>query len=252
MIGDYQIKELIAVGSSCKVYKAQRSGVWCALKVIDMDEDPFQAQYLELEFRCYQVLSGHPNILQVMDYSRLENPTKKDKVTYLATELAPNGSLFELISSLGGLPMPVVKSYAHQLLSAVVFMHQLGIAHRDLKLENILVDCQYNLKVMDFGQAHKFDKPGAKGISSTIAGTPSYMVPEMKLAGAYQPYACDLFSLGIIFFAMYSGHAPFFEAGLLDPHYLLLARNEQEFFWTSHEFNHSKGFFPAQFRSLIS
>jgi len=105
-------------------------------------------------------------------------------------------------------------------------------------LQNVLVDHHFNLKIMDFGLAHKFDKAGAKGMSKTVAGTPSYMVPEMKLAGAYQPYACDLFSLGIIIFAMYSGHAPFAKADLDDPHYLLLAKNEQEFFWAAHAFNH--------------
>ena len=52
------------------------------------------------------------------------------------------------------------------------------------------------------------------------------MVPEMKLSGSYQPYMCDLFSLGIITFMMYSGHAPFSRADLEDPHFLQLAKNQ--------------------------
>lgn len=121
MIGEYQIKEIIGVGSSCTVYKARRSDVRCALKVIELEKDPQQGELLLTEFKCLQALSGHPNVLKVIDYS---NPgasnkklgathSKKSGVAYLATELAQNGSLFALISNFGGLPMAIVKSYAH-------------------------------------------------------------------------------------------------------------------------------------------
>ncbi len=83
-------------------------------------------------------------------------------------------------------------------------------------------------------------------------GTPSYMVPELKLSGAYQPYMCDLFSLGIIIFIMYTGHAPFAKADLEDPHFILIARNQYKTFWDEHKSTHTENFFSADFINLIT
>lgn len=186
-----------------------------------------------------------------MDCSMSET-YNEEQVATIAIEYAPNGELFDMIKRHKNLPEPIVRRYTRQLLSAIHYMNTQGIAHRDLKCENILVDAQYNLKVADLGLSCQFDKDNSKGFSSSIVGTPSYMVPELKLSGAYQPYMCDLFSLGIMIFIMYTGHAPFAKADLEDPHFILIARNQYKTFWDQHKSTHKDKFFSTDFINLIT
>ena len=69
------------------------------------------------------------------------------------SELAENRDLFRYIENFGSLPEPVMKSYVIQLLKAVNAMHRVGVCHRDLKLENLVLDSNFNLKITDFGLA---------------------------------------------------------------------------------------------------
>lgn len=87
-------------------------------------------------------------------------------------------------------------------------MHGKKIAHRDLKLENILIDEQLNLKVADFGFAaiHKIDK------LKSYRGTMTYMAPEIKEGKVYDGTQIDIFSLGVILFILVQGIFPFKEA----------------------------------------
>lgn len=94
------------------------------------------------------------------------------------------------------------------MLDVLSFMHAKKIAHRDLKLENILVDEQLNLKVADFGFAaiQKIDK------LKSYRGTMTYMAPEIKEGKIYDGAKVDIFSVGVILFILVQGIFPFKEA----------------------------------------
>jgi len=148
--------------------------------------------------------------------------------------------------------MPVVKHYAKQLVEGITYMHRQGIAHRDLKLENVLLDSNFDLKIADFGFACAVQGEDGLGFSDRFVGTVQYMAPELLAGRTYQPMVADWFSFGVMLFMMYSGSAPFVKADLSDSHFACLARNDLNKFWRSHEQGRKAGFFPAEFKDLIS
>lgn len=107
-------------------------------------------------------------------------------------------------------------------------MHSKRVVHRDLKLENILVDDQFNLKIADFGFAC------FKNIDALTSyrGTMTYMAPEIKIGKAYRGTQVDLFSLGVILFIIVQGIFPFKEARKEEYFYALIQNGELEKYWT--------------------
>ena len=95
------------------------------------------------------------------------------------------------------------------MISAILYMHMRGVAHRDLKLENILLDENFNLKITDFGFATKIDGNNGSGLCSQKVGTECYMAPEILLNMPYQPMVADLFAFAVILFILMSGNPPF-------------------------------------------
>jgi serine/threonine protein kinase len=132
------------------------------------------------------------------------------------------------------------------------YMHIKGIAHRDLKPENIMLDAQYNVRFADFGFSAPIQGRDGSGYLKTILGTTAYMAPELIQKQPYQGHSVDLFALGIILFILHSGHPPFNQAHIQDPHYKLLSTNRADLFWKQHQNNKVPGFFSEEFKDLIT
>jgi len=94
----------------------------------------------------------------------------------------------------------------HQLIAGIESMHSKGIAHRDLKPENLLLDDDQNIKIVDFGLSNTFN---AGQFLKTACGSPCYAAPEMISGQEYDPQLADIWSIGIILYAMIVGHLPF-------------------------------------------
>ena len=117
--------------------------------------------------------------------------------------------------------------FALQMLEFIDYMHSRRVCHRDLKLENILVDDHLNLKVADFGYA------SYKSIDclKSYRGTMTYMAPEIKEGKEYQGKKVDMFSFGVILFIIVHGIFPFKEARLEEYFYNLLYTGQTDLYF---------------------
>lgn len=159
-----------------------------------------------------------------------KNGTTK-RVAYIVQEMIHSGELFDYIANSGAFPVHVCKFYFKQLLQGIFHMYSKGFSHRDLKPENILLDADYNIKIVDFGFACKITGRDGSGFNKSKVGTPGYMAPEVLARKPYQGHVADIFSLGVILFAMYAGHPPFETASPKDSYYQFINNNRIDLFW---------------------
>ena len=104
-------------------------------------------------------------------------------------------------------------------------------------MDNIVLDSNFNLKVIDFGAACSITGSDGSGwfMNGEVAGTESYMSPEILLNMPYQPLMADIFALGVIIFVMYTGFYPFESARIDDKHYKYVFEFNMNRFWKKHE-----------------
>uniref|UniRef100_A0AC34F6N9 Protein kinase domain-containing protein n=1 Tax=Panagrolaimus sp. ES5 TaxID=591445 RepID=A0AC34F6N9_9BILA len=151
------------------------------------------------EIRIMSALN-HPNIIQIFEV--FEN---KDKII-LVMEYASGGELYDYVSKNGSLPEGEARRIFRQITSAVLYCHKHKVAHRDLKLENILLDVDNNAKIADFGLSNYFTE---KILLTTFCGSPLYASPEIINGTPYRGPEVDCWSLGILLYTLVYGSMPF-------------------------------------------
>ncbi|KPI41663.1 Serine/threonine-protein kinase HSL1 [Cyphellophora attinorum] len=145
-------------------------------------------------------LIEHPNVINLYDI--WENRGE----LYLILEFVAGGELFDYVSSNGALPEDEAVRLFRQIISGLSYCHRFNICHRDLKPENILLDKDRNVKLADFGMAAL--QPKDKWLN-TSCGSPHYAAPEIIQGLEYRGDKADIWSCGIILFAMLNGFLPF-------------------------------------------
>jgi serine/threonine protein kinase len=139
----------------------------------------------------------HPNIINIFDSWEVEH------FSYLILEFADGGSLSSLVRHRQRLSGPTLNSFCAQLSSAVAYCHSQGICHRDIKPDNILIDRHGRPKLCDFGFAFK------SGVTDIVCGSLPFMAPELLNSTApTDPFAADVWALGITFYFMAVGRLP--------------------------------------------
>lgn len=129
-------------------------------------------------------------------------------------EFVEKGDLFEFINWQGRLREEEAVFYFRQIMSAIQYCHSLNICHRDLKPENILLNSDGQVKIADFGMAALHQSPGHH--LRTACGSPHYAAPELLKQRMYKGESADVWSMGVILFAMLAGRLPFDEPDLHD------------------------------------
>ncbi|KAJ7417790.1 hormonally up-regulated neu tumor-associated kinase-like protein [Pitangus sulphuratus] len=206
-VGNYLIGKLINKGSFAKVMEGLHipTGEKVAIKVIDKKrakQDSYVLKNMKREPRIHQMIK-HPNVVQL--YETLET----DNSYYMVMELCLGGDLLDRICEKKRLAEWEVRRYTWQILSAVEHLHCQGIVHRDLKIENFLLDENNNIKIIDFGLSNTAKFEGlSQELLHTQCGSPAYAAPELLAHRKYGPKV-DVWSIGVSVFAMLTGTLPF-------------------------------------------
>lgn len=127
---------------------------------------------------------------------------------FLVIEYCPGGELFDYIVSRKRLQEKEARHLFRQIISAVAYVHKKGYAHRDLKPENMLLDGEKNLKIIDFGLCAK-PEHGLRSPLHTRAGSALYASPELISGQPYYGNETDVWSLGVVLYALLCGFLPF-------------------------------------------
>ncbi|KAJ2453994.1 hypothetical protein EV183_001834 [Coemansia sp. RSA 2336] len=140
---------------------------------------------------------------------RLYDIIETERYIGIVIEYASGGELFDHILAHRQLKENDACRLFAQLIAGVSYLHASNIVHRDLKLENLLLDRNRNIKITDFGFANQFRGPG-DDLMSTSCGSPCYAAPELVVTdGPYVGTAVDIWSCGVILYAMLAGYLPF-------------------------------------------
>ena len=203
--GDYILGKTLGEGAFGKVKIATHIHTQqkVAIKILDkskMIEDEDDVVRVQKEIGILKKLR-HNNIIQL--YEIMES----QKHLYLVMEYCENKELFDYIVKNQRLNEMEACSFYQQILNGLEYLHSLKIVHRDLKPENLLLDYNNTIKISDFGLSTNYD-----GLLSTPCGTPCYAPPEMLRGDDYNGIKSDIWSTGIILYAMLCGALPYAES----------------------------------------
>ncbi|CAO3588951.1 unnamed protein product [Absidia cylindrospora] len=206
VFGPYLLLQTLGEGEFGKVKLGIHieSGHEVAIKLIKRDNIDSSTRMTKVE-REISVLRTvrHPYIVKLYDVIETE------KYIGIILQCASGGELFEYILAHRYLKEKDASRLFAQLISGVHYMHQKHIVHRDLKLENLLLDRHRSIIITDFGFANQFSST-RDDLMSTSCGSPCYAAPELVISeGLYVGSAVDIWSCGVILYAMLCGYLPF-------------------------------------------
>ena len=189
---------------------------------------------------------NHPNVIQ-----RIPVQCHRDDFYALFTEFAKYGDFFELVTS--GLlnNETLIRTYFHQLIAGLEYIHSQGIAHLDLKLENLMMGSDYQLKIIDFDQAQMISDNVI-----TSGGSKGYRAPEVINGTCTNLAAADIFSVGVILFAFKAIEFPFLE--MEDPDledyrsYPYFVKKNKVFWQKRADIKKNSKFFSPEFAHLVN
>lgn len=209
MIGNvvekYEVIQKIGEGGMATVYRGRHLtlGRDVAIKVLHphLSASERNRQRFAREARAIEHLE-HDNILKIFDYSGVDAEN-----CYIVTEFVDGVTLQELLNERTRFPSEITALIGIKLAQALHYAHELGIIHRDLKLENVMLRRDGELKLMDFGIARFLDEVNLT-ITGALVGSPAYMSPEQAMEKVLDSRS-DLFSLGTLLYHLVTGHLPF-------------------------------------------
>ena len=229
----YKYGRLLGKGAFGKVNLCLHvlTGRLVAIKSINKEKisNERRKQKIKLETKIMKRLSKSNNIVKIFETYE----TKKHFC--IVMEYICAGDLLSYIKKRNKLQEPVAKFIFKQIILALKFIHENNIVHRDIKLDNILIDLDNNIKICDFGVSKIVNKGD---IMLEQCGTPAYIAPEILLNKGYEGFGVDIWSAGVVLYAMLSGTVPFKGNDIKELHNSIITGNYQQIKDISKEASH--------------
>ncbi|KAK6913603.1 NAF domain [Dillenia turbinata] len=210
-LGKYELGRTVGEGNFGKVKFAKHldSGQSFAVKILEKNRvlDLKVSDQIKREIGTLKLLK-HPNVVRLHEV--LASKTK----IYMVLEYVTGGELFDKIATKGKLPEAEGRKLFQQLIDGISYCHDRGVFHRDLKLENVLVDEKGNIKISDFGLSALPQHFWDDGLLHTTCGSPNYVAPEVLANRGYDDATSDIWSCGVILFVILTGFLPFDDRNL--------------------------------------
>ncbi|XP_069916375.1 serine/threonine-protein kinase BRSK2 isoform X5 [Oryctolagus cuniculus] len=201
-VGPYRLEKTLGKGQTGLV----KLGIHCvtcqkvAVKIVNREKlSESVLMKVEREIAILKLIE-HPHVLKLHDV--YENK----KYLYLVLEHVSGGELFDYLVKKGRLTPKEARKFFRQIISALDFCHSHSICHRDLKPENLLLDERNNIRIADFGMA---SLQVGDSLLETSCGSPHYACPEVIRGEKYDGRKADVWSCGVILFALLVGALPF-------------------------------------------
>lgn len=197
---DKKKKESIFAKIKKKFTKGSKRYAACKIIPRTKIKEKKLSKRLDQEIRIYQQMH-HPNVVQLIDVQ------KDSTFYYIFLEFCPCGELYQILNKKGPLTETDAAIFFKQLLIGLQYIHSLNVGHRDLKLENILIDQFGRVKISDFGLS-KLLRNEDNGLTGTPCGSPCYVSPECISGHPYDPRKSDIWSCGVILYELTTGELP--------------------------------------------
>ena len=203
--GRYEIQGLLGRGGMGVVYRAHDRDLDDAVAIKTLrgealSADPTLLDRFKQEIRLARRIT-HPNILRTHDLG------ESGGLRYLSMEFVRGLTLKQLVEAGDILPTPVGLRIAKQICAGLAAAHEVGVIHRDIKPQNIIIEATGGLKIMDFGIARLKEERGMTA-EGTVVGTPDYMSPE-QARGIALDFRSDIYSTGVVLYEVFTGTLPF-------------------------------------------
>jgi serine/threonine protein kinase/Ca2+-binding EF-hand superfamily protein len=200
-VGNYLLKRRLGKGANGEVRLAvsKTEGMKKAIKIVPKG-DVADCSKLDTEIKAMLMLQ-HPHIV------RLEEVLESSEHVFFVMELCGGGNLCEYLDN-EPISEDLARYYFSQIIDAVRYCHNQGVAHRDLSVSNLLLDNDANIKISDFGCAGVFSR-GWDVFATPMVGGLSHLAPEQICGTAYSGEKIDIWSIGIILYTLLVGRIPF-------------------------------------------
>jgi len=243
-VGQYILGETLGKGGYSWVKKGvdETTKIPVALKFMMRADKQFlkeQGKQVHTEIKS-MIRIDNPHVMKLYAYNlHCKYPEKSGKelnTILLVLEYCPGGELFDILYYTHQLDPVTARTYFIQMLKGLQACHHAGVAHRDIKPQNLLLDRHYQLKITDFGLSFiAKEKKDLKGmlIKTSYVGTRGYQAPELLKREKYTK-VCDIFSCGVVLFILLAGYPPFEQAWREDKWYRPMCDSNPEAFWKMH------------------
>lgn len=208
---EFSMLRVIGRGSYAKVLlvEQKRSKRIYAMKVIkkELVNDDEDIDWVQTEKHVFETATNYPFLVGL--HSCFQTPSR----LFFVIEFVSGGDLMFHMQRQRRLPEEHARFYGAEICLALNFLHERGIIYRDLKLDNVLLDQDGNIKLTDYGMCKEGLRKG--DLTSTFCGTPNYIAPEI-LRGEDYDFSVDWWALGVLMFEMLAGRSPFDVVGAAD------------------------------------